>query len=160
MEGEKEVGMRERVGGAASRRRAWAGSCFVQRLRGLFARVQSSSDALIRYHRPLDLRVKEIAMWYVINALDHPDSLTKRLAARPAHVQRLSDLQSAGRLLLAGPFPAIDSEDPGPAGFSGSLIVAEFVDLAAAQAWANADPFVAAGVYREVNVRPFRKTFP
>jgi hypothetical protein len=99
-------------------------------------------------------------MWYAINALDHPDSLPKRLATRPAHVQRLHDLRAAGRLLLAGPFPAIDSEDPGPAGFSGSLIVAEFEDLAAAQAWADADPYVAAGVYREVSVRPFRKTLP
>ncbi len=99
-------------------------------------------------------------MWYAITALDHSDSLPKRLAARPAHVQRLHELQAAGRLLLAGPFPAIDCEDPGPAGFSGSLIVAEFEDLAAAQAWADADPFVAAGVYREVSVRPFRKTLP
>ncbi|MBN8887961.1 MAG: YciI family protein [Rudaea sp.] len=99
-------------------------------------------------------------MWYAITALDHADSLQKRLAARPAHLQRLQELQAAGRLLLAGPFPAIDSEDPGPAGFSGSLIVAEFVDLAAAKAWADADPFVAAGVYREVDVRPFRKTLP
>ncbi|HEX7915996.1 YciI family protein [Rudaea sp.] len=99
-------------------------------------------------------------MWYAITALDHADSLSKRLAARPAHVARLQDLKNAGHLLLAGPFPAIDSEDPGPAGFSGSLIVAEFADLAAAQAWANADPYVAAEVYREVSVRPFRKTLP
>ncbi len=99
-------------------------------------------------------------MWYAITALDHPGSLQKRLAARPAHLQRLHDLQSQGRLLLAGPFPAIDAEDPGPAGFDGSLIVAEFVDLIAAQAWADADPFAAAGVYREVTVRPFRKTLP
>lgn len=99
-------------------------------------------------------------MWYAITALDHPGSLQKRLAARPAHLQRLHDLQSQGRLLLAGPFPAIDAEDPGPAGFDGSLIVAEFADLAAAQAWADTDPFMAAGVYREVTVRPFRKTLP
>jgi len=99
-------------------------------------------------------------MWYAIVALDHAESLARRLQARPAHVQRLNDLQAQGRLLLAGPFPAIDSEDPGPAGFSGSLIVAEFTDLAAAQAWADADPFVAAGVYRDVSVRPFRKTLP
>lgn len=99
-------------------------------------------------------------MWYAIVALDHPDSLPKRLAARPMHLARLAELQNAGRLLLAGPFPAIDSEDPGPAGFSGSLIVAEFADLGAAQAWADADPYVAAGVYREVTVRPFRKTLP
>jgi uncharacterized protein YciI len=99
-------------------------------------------------------------MWYAIVASDHPDSLPKRLAARPAHLARLQDLQAAGRLLLAGPFPAIDSEDPGPAGFSGSLIGAEFSDLAEAQAWAGADPFVAAGVYADVSVRPFRKTLP
>ena len=99
-------------------------------------------------------------MWYAIVALDHADSLAKRLQRRPAHLQRLNDLHAQGRLLLAGPFPAIDSEDPGPAGFSGSLIVAEFTDLAAAQAWADADPFVAAGVYRDVSVRPFRKTLP
>jgi len=99
-------------------------------------------------------------MWYAIVALDHAESLARRLQARPAHLQRLNDLQAQGRLLLAGPFPAIDSEDPGPAGFSGSLIVAEFADLAAAQAWADADPFVAAGVYRDVSVRPFRKTLP
>ena len=99
-------------------------------------------------------------MWYAIYALDNVDSLARRLAARPAHVERLNQLRDAGRLLLAGPFPAIDSEDPGPAGFSGSLIVAEFSDLAAAQAWADADPFVAAGVYRDVSVRPFRKTLP
>jgi uncharacterized protein YciI len=99
-------------------------------------------------------------MWYAIYALDHPGTLHARLAARPAHVARLNELRDAGRLLLAGPFPAIDSEDPGPAGFSGSLIVAEFADLAAAQTWADADPFVAAGVYRDVAVRPFRKTLP
>jgi len=99
-------------------------------------------------------------MWYAIIATDHSDTLQKRLAARPAHVARLQDLQSAGRLLLAGPFPAIDSEDPVPAGFSGSLIIAEFADLAAARAWAGADPYVTAGVYRDVDVRPFRKTLP
>lgn len=99
-------------------------------------------------------------MWYAIVALDHPDSLAKRLATRPAHLARLRELQDAGRLLLAGPFPAIDAEDPGAAGFSGSLIIAEFADLTTAQAWADADPYVAAGVYREVSVRPFRKTLP
>jgi uncharacterized protein len=99
-------------------------------------------------------------MWYAIYALDHAGSLDRRLAARPAHLQRLNELREQGRLLLAGPFPAVDSEDPGPAGFSGSLIVAEFADLTAARAWADADPFVAAGVYREVSVRPFRKTLP
>jgi hypothetical protein len=99
-------------------------------------------------------------MWYAIYALDHPGTLEARLAARPAHVARLNVLRDAGRLLLAGPFPAIDSEDPGPAGFSGSLIVAEFADLGAARTWADADPFLAAGVYRDVTVRPFRKTLP
>ena len=99
-------------------------------------------------------------MWYAIQALDHPGTLDARLAARPAHVARLHELRDAGRLLLAGPFPAIDSEDPGPAGFSGSLIVAEFGDLAAARAWADADPYLGAGVYREVQVRPFRKVLP
>lgn len=99
-------------------------------------------------------------MWYAIIGQDQADSLQKRLGARPAHLQRLHELLNAGRLLLAGAFPAIDSEDPGPAGFSGSLIVAEFSDLAAAQAWADADPYIAAGVYRQVDVRPFRKTLP
>ncbi len=99
-------------------------------------------------------------MWYAILALDHPDSLAKRQSARPAHLARLEQLRDAGRLLLAGPFPAIDAEDPGPAGFEGSLIVAEFGELDAARAWADADPFVAAGVYREVTVRPFRKVLP
>ena len=99
-------------------------------------------------------------MWYAIVGQDVPDSLGKRMAARPAHVARLQTLQSEGRLLLAGPFPAVDALDPGAAGFSGSLIVAEFATLAAAQDWANADPYVATGVYAEVRVRPFRKTFP
>ena len=99
-------------------------------------------------------------MWYAIMAEDTPHSLDKRLANLPAHLARLSALQEAGRLLLAGPFPAIDSADPGPAGFSGSLIVAEFNSLIEAQAWADADPFVSAGVYASVIVKPFRKTLP
>ncbi len=99
-------------------------------------------------------------MLYAIVAEDHPDSLDKRLAARPAHLERLKALQGQGRLVLAGPFPAIDSADPGPAGFSGSLIVAEFASLADAQAWADADPYAAAGVYARVVVRPFRKVLP
>ncbi len=99
-------------------------------------------------------------MWYAIMAEDTPGSLEKRLANRPAHLARLQALQAEGRLLLAGPFPAIDSADPGPAGFSGSLIVAEFDHLEAAQAWADADPFVAADVYDNVTVKPFRKTLP
>ena len=99
-------------------------------------------------------------MWYAIIAEDTADSLELRLAARPAHLARLQALQAQGRLLLAGPFPAIDSVDPGPAGYSGSLIVAEFDSLAAAREWAEADPFVAAGVYADVDVKPFRKTLP
>lgn len=99
-------------------------------------------------------------MLYAIFGNDVPDSLQKRLAARPAHVARLQTLQDAGRLLLAGPFPAVDAIDPAAAGFSGSLIVAEFDSFEAAQAWAAADPYIAAGVYAQVAVRPFRKTFP
>ena len=99
-------------------------------------------------------------MLYAIVGDDVPGSLDARLAARPAHVARLQALQAQGRLVLAGPFPAIDSPDPGPAGFSGSLIVAEFESLAAAQAWADADPYRAAGVYAKVSVRPFRKALP
>jgi uncharacterized protein YciI/stress-induced morphogen len=99
-------------------------------------------------------------MWYAIIAEDVPNSLEKRMTARPEHLARLTMLQNEGRLLLAGPFPAMDSEDPGPAGFSGSLIVAEFNDLVAAKAWGDADPFVAAGVYCNVIVKPFRKTLP
>ena len=99
-------------------------------------------------------------MFYAIVGQDVPDSLDRRLAARPAHLERLQALQQAGRLLLAGPFPAIDSNDPGPAGFSGSLIVAEFESLDAAQVWADADPYVTAGVYAGVSVKPFKKVFP
>jgi hypothetical protein len=99
-------------------------------------------------------------MLYAIIAEDTPNSLEKRLEARPQHLARLTVLQEQGRLILAGPFPAIDSIDPGVAGFSGSLIVAEFSDLATAQAWADADPFVNAGVYQHVKVKPFRKTLP
>ncbi|HEX7971838.1 MAG TPA: YciI family protein [Thiobacillus sp.] len=99
-------------------------------------------------------------MFYAIVGEDVPDSLAKRLAARPAHLDRLQALQQAGRLLLAGPFPAIDGNDPGSAGFSGSLIVAEFDTLNDAQAWADADPYLAAGVYAEVSVKPFKKVLP
>ena len=97
---------------------------------------------------------------YAIVGKDVPESLERRLGARPAHLARLEALKDEGRLLLAGPFPAIDSTDPGPAGFSGSLIVAEFDSLEAAQAWAEADPYVAAGVYAEVTVKPFKKVLP
>ncbi|WP_371182602.1 YciI family protein [Xanthomonas sacchari] len=99
-------------------------------------------------------------MWYVIEGYDVADALPRRAAARPAHLQRLTQLQEAGRLLLAGPCPAIDAEDPGPAGFSGSLVVAGFDSLAEARAWAEADPYVDAGVYARVEVRPFRKVLP
>jgi len=99
-------------------------------------------------------------MWYAIYALDKPDSLAARQTARPAHLARLHALRDEGRLLLAGPFPAIDAQDPGPAGFTGSLIVAEFPDVSAAQEWADDDPYRAAGVYAKVDVRPFRKVLP
>jgi len=99
-------------------------------------------------------------MWYTIIAQDTPNSLEKRLSARPAHIARLQALQDAGKLLLAGPFPAVDSSDPGSAGFTGSLIVAEFDSLEDAKTWAQADPYVAADVYAQVEVKPFRKVFP
>jgi hypothetical protein len=99
-------------------------------------------------------------MWYAIMAEDTPNSLEKRLQARPEHLARLELLQNAGRLLLAGPFPAIDSNDPGTNGYTGSLIVAEFNSLTDAQEWANNDPFMISGVYQQVSVKPFRKTLP
>ena len=99
-------------------------------------------------------------MFYAVIARDRPGSLSARLSARPAHLERLKALQDAGRLMLAGPHPAIDAEDPGEAGFTGSLVVAEFPDLEAARAWAQADPYVQAGVYEDVTVKPFRKVFP
>jgi uncharacterized protein YciI len=99
-------------------------------------------------------------MWYTIVGHDTSNSLDKRVATRPAHVARLQALQTEGRLLLAGPFPAVDAIDPGTAGFTGSLIVAEFTSLQAAQEWANADPYLAAGVYASVDIKPFKKTFP
>jgi len=101
-----------------------------------------------------------MAMWYAIIGQEAKDALAKRLAARPAHLLRLEALRDAGRLRLAGPFPAIDAADPGPAGFTGSLIVAEFASLAEARAWADADPYVAAGVFASVDVRPLRITLP
>lgn len=99
-------------------------------------------------------------MWYAIISEDHPGTLEQRLATRPAHLERLQALQNQGRLLLAGPHPAIDSEDPGNAGFTGSLVVAEFDDLDSAQRWADADPYVDAGVYARVAVKPFKKVMP
>ncbi len=101
-----------------------------------------------------------MSLFYAIIGEDVPASLEKRLAARPAHLERLNQLKDAGRLLLAGPFPAIDSVDPGPAGFSGSLIVAAFDSLEAAQTWADADPYIAAGVYAQVSVKPFKRVLP
>ena len=99
-------------------------------------------------------------MLYAIIASDAPESLEKRLATRPVHLARLEQLKNEGRLVLAGPHPAVDSVDPGPAGFSGSLIVAEFESLAAAQIWADADPYRAAGVYASVLVKPFKQVLP
>ena len=99
-------------------------------------------------------------MLYMIVGEDRPNSLADRLAARPAHVARLQALQDQGRLILAGPCPAIDSPDPGPAGFSGSLIVAEFASLEVAKTWADADPYMTAGVYATVSVKPFKKVWP
>lgn len=99
-------------------------------------------------------------MFYAIMAEDRAGTLEQRLAARPAHLARLQALQAEGRLFVAGPCPAIDAEDPGPAGFTGSLIIAEFASLSAAQAWAEQDPYIAAGVYERVTVKPFRKALP
>jgi uncharacterized protein YciI len=99
-------------------------------------------------------------MWYAIEGYDGQDVLGKRQSAGAGHLARLTALRDGGRLLLAGPCPAIDAEDPGPAGFSGSLVVAEFDSLADARAWADADPYVAAGVYVRVEVRPFRPVLP
>lgn len=99
-------------------------------------------------------------MLYVINSEDAPNSLEKRMVSRPAHLKRIKVLQNEGRLILAGPYPAIDSSDPGPAGFTGSLIVAEFMSLEAARTWAEADPYVISGVYAKVTVRPFKKVLP
>lgn len=98
-------------------------------------------------------------MWYVIFAQDTENSLAAREKARPEHLERLQDLVDQGRLLVAGPMPAIDVVDPGPAGFTGSMIVAEFESLQVAQQWAEADPYVAAGVYNSVDVRPFKRVF-
>lgn len=99
-------------------------------------------------------------MWYVIYSKDRPDSLAARGKARPEHLARVQSLLEEGRLLLAGPRPAIDAEDPGPAGFQGSLIVAGFDSLEDARAWADADPYVAAGVYETVEVTPFKRILP
>jgi len=105
-------------------------------------------------------RMRNPPMWFVILGRDAPDALPRRLAARANHLARLEVLRDGGRLLLAGPLPAIEAEDPGPAGFVGSLIVAEFASLGDARTWADADPYVAAGVYREVEIHPFRRVLP
>jgi uncharacterized protein YciI len=99
-------------------------------------------------------------MLYAILGRDAPNSLERRLAVRPAHLERLNAMLAEGRLILAGPLPAIDSPDPGPAGFQGSLMVVEFPSLEDAKAWANADPYVAAGVFAAVEIYPFRKVLP
>jgi hypothetical protein len=99
-------------------------------------------------------------MWYALMGEDVPGTLDQRLAARAEHLARLQQLKDEGRLLLAGPFPAVDSNDPGPAGFTGSLIIAEFASLADAQAFADSDPYVIAGVYARVTVKPFKKVLP
>lgn len=99
-------------------------------------------------------------MYYAIVSEDVPNSLPLRQTARPKHLERLQDLAAQNRLLVAGPHPAVDSETPGDAGFSGSLVIAEFDNLAQAQAWANADPYVEAGVYQKVTVKPFKKVLP
>lgn len=98
-------------------------------------------------------------MWYVIFSQDVENSLEKRLSVRPQHLERLQTLQDEGRLLTAGPMPAIDSDNPGDAGFTGSTVIAEFESIAAAQQWADADPYIEAGVYANVIVKPFKKVF-
>lgn len=99
-------------------------------------------------------------MWYAIFATDSQHSLEKRRQNRSAHVSRLQQLKYAGRLMLAGPHPAIDNDDPGPAGFTGSLIIAEFDDFDAAQSWANLDPYLSAGIYKHIVIKPFKKILP
>jgi len=99
-------------------------------------------------------------MLYFIHGEDIADSQARRAANRPAHLERLQRLKVEGRLVLAGPLPAIDAEDPGPAGFTGSVIIAEFPSLADAEDWANADPYLVGGVYHKVSVRPFKKVLP
>lgn len=99
-------------------------------------------------------------MYYVIYSEDKENSLEKRLSVRPDHLARLEQLKQDGRLLVAGPNPAIDSNDPGPAGFTGSVVIAEFESLEAARAWADDDPYVKADVYKKVTVKPFKKVLP
>ena len=99
-------------------------------------------------------------MFYAIISEDKPNTLEQRLAARPDHLARLESLRDEGRLLVAGPHPAIDSENPGPAGFTGSLVIAEFASLEEAQHWADQDPYINAGVYQQVVVKPYKKVLP
>jgi len=99
-------------------------------------------------------------MWYAILSEDTDDSLERRRGARGQHLERLHELLDEGRLLIAGPHPAIDADDPGPAGFTGSLVIAEFESLDVARAWADADPYIEAGVYRQVTVKPFKHVLP
>ena len=99
-------------------------------------------------------------MWYAIHARDRAGSLEKRVASRSAHIERLNELNDQGRLLVAGPLPAIDCEDPGPAGFLGSLVIGNFPSLTEAREWADADPYFAAGVYEQVDVYPFKRVLP
>lgn len=99
-------------------------------------------------------------MWYAIEGFDGPDVLAQRVATRPQHLERLMALRDQARLLVAGPCPAVDAEDPGPAGFSGSIVIAEFASLEEARAWADADPYLAVGVYSRVEVRPFKRVLP
>jgi uncharacterized protein YciI len=99
-------------------------------------------------------------MWYMIVGEDYPDSLENRVAAREAHLARITELDAAGRVLAAGPLPAVDAEDPGSAGFTGSLLVVEFPSLEDAKSWADQDPYVAGGVYKNVMVKPFKRVLP
>lgn len=99
-------------------------------------------------------------MWYMISSQDVENSLEKRLSVRAAHLARLQTLADEGRLLTAGPHPAIDNENPGDAGFTGSLVIADFPSLADAEAWADVDPYIAAGVYKTVIVKPFKRVLP
>lgn len=106
------------------------------------------------------MRSAGMCAWYAIEGHDAPGTLDRRVAARAGHLARLQQLLDAGRLLVAGPCPAIDAPDPGPAGFTGSIVIAEFASLEAAVAWAQDDPYVAAGVYERVDVRPFKPVLP
>jgi uncharacterized protein YciI len=124
--------------------------------------VENPLSALEQNNKSGTLRkvTKEFLMWYALLSTDREDSLEARKGARPAHLERVRVLVDQGRLLVAGPMPKIDSPEPGPTGFSGSIIIAEFDSLADARQWAEADPYVKAGVYEHVDVRPFLKVLP